>query len=170
MRGAAKSPDPGSNEAGQSLLLALFFLSFFGVFVAALLGFTSTSWLSSSSVAKQRSTTYEADSAVFGAIQRVRLASNPGTSTLCTSGTTANVFVYPSASSPNVAVGCSNPSTSAYNLTVTFTATSAPSGPNITATVVFYNSQLNTTSTPTGTYAVGSGLQAVQILKWAATP
>jgi hypothetical protein len=152
-------------DAGQALLLALFFLLFFGVLGAALLSFTSSSWISSAAVANQRSATYGADSAVFGAIQRIRVSSS-----LCLSGGTnssdANMFDF-AAGGSTISVGCQYLSTSAGNVTVQFTTSGGP-GPSVTAQVVFFNSQLSTYSTP-GPYAPGSGLQAIQITSWLAT-
>jgi len=66
------------DEDGQALVLALAFLAFFGLVIAALLSFASASLLSTSQLREQRSATYAADGAVEAAINLARGDRNIG--------------------------------------------------------------------------------------------
>ena len=65
-------------ERGASLVLALAFLSMFGVFIVALLGFAQTAFLTTTGVHQQGLRQYAASSAIDTAIQRVRPDINLG--------------------------------------------------------------------------------------------
>jgi hypothetical protein len=60
-------------EDGASLILALAFLMVFAVLIPAILDLGTTNVLSTARLKSQRSTTYEADGAMDGAIQYLRL-------------------------------------------------------------------------------------------------
>jgi hypothetical protein len=60
-------------EDGASLILALAFLLVFAILIPAILDLGTTNVLSTSRLKSQRSTTYEADGAMDGAIQYLRL-------------------------------------------------------------------------------------------------
>jgi hypothetical protein len=67
-----------ARERGASLVLALAFLSLFGVFIVALLGFAQTAFLTTTGVHQQGLRQYAASSAIDAAIQRVRPDINLG--------------------------------------------------------------------------------------------
>lgn len=60
------------NEDGQALLLALAFLLFFGLVIAAILGFAEASVMKTTNLREQRAVAYAADGAMDGAIQKGR--------------------------------------------------------------------------------------------------
>jgi hypothetical protein len=57
------------DEKGQALILALAFLTFFGLVIGLMLSLAGASVMSSSQLREQRSTVYAADGATDGAIQ-----------------------------------------------------------------------------------------------------
>lgn len=57
------------DEDGQALLLALAFLLFFGLVIAAILGFAEASVMKTANLREQRAVAYAADGAMDGAIQ-----------------------------------------------------------------------------------------------------
>jgi len=61
------------DEDGQALLIALAFLAFFGIVIAAILGFAEASVRTTTNLREQRSTVYAADGAMDGAIQYARM-------------------------------------------------------------------------------------------------
>jgi len=65
-------------EEGVSLILALAFLSLFGLFIPELLTLGSTNLLATSRLQEQRATVYAADGATDGAIQFLRRNTNCG--------------------------------------------------------------------------------------------
>ncbi len=60
------------DEGGQALLLALAFLLFFGLVIAAILGFAEASVMKTTNLREQRSAAYAADGATDAAIQFAR--------------------------------------------------------------------------------------------------
>lgn len=65
-------------EDGQALLLALAFLAFFGLVIAAMLTFADASVFSTERLREQRATVYVADGATDAAIQYARLNAAAG--------------------------------------------------------------------------------------------
>lgn len=66
------------DEGGSALVLALVFLSIFGVFVSVILSFADTSFRATLAVREQASIHYGADGAIDGAINRLRLDVDAG--------------------------------------------------------------------------------------------
>ncbi|MGH2722401.1 MAG: hypothetical protein ACRDJO_12500, partial [Actinomycetota bacterium] len=60
------------DDEGSALILALVFLSLFGIFVAVLLTFVDSSFRTTTAVRDRGAVVYEADAAVEGAIQSIR--------------------------------------------------------------------------------------------------
>ncbi len=63
-------------EDGASLILAMAFLMVFAILIPAILDLGTTNVISTTKLQSQRSTSYEADGAMDGAIQYLRLHSN----------------------------------------------------------------------------------------------
>jgi Tfp pilus assembly protein PilX len=66
------------NEDGAALLIALAFLVFFGLVIAAVLGFAEASVRVTGHLREQRDTVYAADGAMDGAIQLARMDPSVG--------------------------------------------------------------------------------------------
>jgi hypothetical protein len=66
------------DQDGQALVLALAFLAFFGLVIAALLSFAGANVLATSQLREQRSETYAADGATDAAINIARTDRNIG--------------------------------------------------------------------------------------------
>jgi hypothetical protein len=66
------------DQDGQALVLALAFLAFFGLVIAALLSFAGANVLATSQLREQRSATYAADGATDAAINIARTDRNIG--------------------------------------------------------------------------------------------
>jgi hypothetical protein len=66
------------DQEGQALVLALAFLAFFGLVIAALLSFAGANVLATSQLRQQRSATYAADGATDAAINIARADRNIG--------------------------------------------------------------------------------------------
>ena len=71
-----RRPRRMQGEDGASLILALAFLIVFAVLIPAILDLGTTNVLSTTKLKSQRSTSYEADGAMDGAIQYLRLHPN----------------------------------------------------------------------------------------------
>ena len=108
-----------ADESGSALVLALVFLSLFGVFIAVLLGFTDTSIRSTLAVRSQGATAYAADGAVDAAINTVRgnleAGRAPGLGVACDqvvpdlNGVAVTVTCQGQTGSGNVTIGAANP-------------------------------------------------------------
>lgn len=156
--GDDSKPD-ARDDSGQALVLALIVLVLFAVCVVSILGLATTGFNGTQAVASQRATTYSADSALMGAIERVRNSSTLcSSSTWSTSGTaTGAVFSYQT-SGPNISVTCTWTATIESNLYATFTATTNSGALTLaSANITFFNSLI-----PPWAY----GTQPVEVASW----
>jgi len=145
-----------NDEDGQALLLALAFVVFFGLVIAAMLGFATTNLLATQRLGEDRAARYAADSAMDGAIQYARTPG--GTPSGLSAGAYGAVpcitFSYTDPAGVAATVTCkslANPTD--LDRKVQFTA-SVGTVPKIQATVLFHDS------------TSGSGPPAVDVLSW----
>ena len=145
-----------NDEDGQALILALAFLVFFGLVIAAMLSFATTNLLATQRLGEDRAARYAADSAMDGAIQYARTPG--GTPSGLSAGAYGAVpcitFSYTDPAGVAATVTCkslANPTD--LDRKVQFTA-SVGTVPKIQATVLFHDS------------TSGSGPPAVDVQSW----
>ena len=136
------------NEEGAALILALAFLTLFGLWIATVLGLANTSTRVTENLRTQRATVYAPDGATDGAIQYVRGDPSRGAF-----GTTCPPY-QATVNNLVVSVTCQSlAQTLDLDRTVQFTA-SVGGTSRVVATVIFRDS------------AGGSGAPAVDVVSW----
>jgi hypothetical protein len=141
-----------NDEDGQALILALAFLVFFGLVIAAMLSFATTNLLATERLGEDRAALYAADGAMDGAIQYARTPA--GLSAGAYGAVPCITFSYTDPAGVAATVTCkslANPTD--LDRKVQFTA-SVGSVPKIQTTVLFHDS------------TSGSGPPAVDVLSW----
>ena len=138
------------DEEGQALVLALAFLAFFGLVIAALLSFASASMLSASQLREQRSAAYTADGAIDAAINVARSDRNVGAfgAVPCMDASPFTVTTSDTISSTVATVDCSSLAAALdQDRTVRFTASVGGSLLVVTK-VIFHDSAAATGTLP----------------------
>lgn len=143
------------DEGGQALVLALAFLVFAGLVIAATLTYAYASELSTQRLGDQRNTVYAADGAVDAAIQVSRLDSTVGAygdvrcqATDPASATTPILLTATSNGIP-ASVICTWSSVLTPDRTVTFSAfVPGQTAPVVRAKVIYYDSSVSTPPVP----------------------
>ena len=136
-------------EEGVALILALVFLSLFGVFIAVLLGFSEASNRATVGLRDQRWTAYVADASTDGAIQYVR--GNPALGKFGTCPSPIFSLTLQGMTAQTTCVAAGDPLS--LDRTVEFTTTVA-SVARITAVAIYRDS------------TAGSGPPAVDVTSW----
>jgi hypothetical protein len=141
-----------NDEDGQALMLALAFLTFFGLLIPAILSFGSASVLATQRLGEDRAALYAADSAMDGAIQYARTTAGLGVGAF--GAVPCIAFSYTDPTGVTATVNCQSlGSATDLDRKVRFTA-SVGGAARIQATALYHDS------------TAGSGQPAVDVLSW----